>query len=51
MGVQGWEGPDHLNGQHEMCGPVVLPPGYQAFCHALYQSTRVRLEPGHRVDW
>jgi cardiolipin synthase len=32
-----------------MTGPTALPPGYQAFCHALYQSTRVRMQPGHRV--
>jgi cardiolipin synthase len=46
----GWEAPDHRNNQHEMTGPVALPPGLRAFNHALYQSTRVRLEPGHGVE-
>jgi cardiolipin synthase len=45
-----WEGPDHQNDKHEMTGPVALPPGYSAFCHALYQSTRVRMQPGHQVE-
>ncbi|WNG40202.1 cardiolipin synthase B [Archangium violaceum] len=49
-GTHGWERPDELNRQHEMRGPMGLPPGFRAFCHALYQSTRVRLEPGHRVE-
>jgi cardiolipin synthase len=29
---------------------MALPTGFEAFNHALYQSTRVRLEPGHRVE-
>ncbi|OJH42667.1 phospholipase D-like domain-containing protein [Cystobacter ferrugineus] len=45
-----WEAPDTGNDLHEMRGPVALPPGFEAFCHALYQSTRLRLEPGHRVE-
>jgi cardiolipin synthase len=49
-GAQGWEAPDSLNRQHEMRGPMELPSGFQAFRHALYQSTRLRLEPGHRVE-
>jgi cardiolipin synthase len=49
-GMSGWEAPDHQNEQHEMTGPTALPPGFEAFRHALYQSTRVRLEPGHRVE-
>jgi cardiolipin synthase len=48
--VQGWEEPDHLNRQHEMTGPTALPAGFEAFNHAFYQSTRLRLEPGHRVE-
>ncbi|OJT26725.1 cardiolipin synthase B [Archangium sp. Cb G35] len=48
--AQDWEAPDHRNRQHEMRGPMTLPPGLGAFNHALYQSTRVRLEPGHRVE-
>lgn len=45
-----WEEPNHLNEHNEMKGPMELPPGFQAFSHALYQSTRVRPEPGHRVS-
>ncbi|WNG20769.1 phosphatidylserine/phosphatidylglycerophosphate/cardiolipin synthase family protein [Cystobacter fuscus] len=45
-----WEAPDTGNELHEMRGPVVLPPGFEAFNHALYQSTRLRMEPGHGVE-
>ena len=45
----GWETPDHRNDHNEMRGPMELPPGFQAFCHALHQSTRIRPEAGHRV--
>jgi cardiolipin synthase len=48
--AQGWEEPAPLHRQHEMTGPAALPAGFEAFNHALYQSTRVRLEPGHRVE-
>ncbi|MFY0571371.1 phospholipase D-like domain-containing protein [Archangium lansingense] len=48
--AEGWEAPDPLNRQHEMRGPMALPPGFRPFNHAFYQSTRVRLEPGHRVE-
>lgn len=44
-----WEQPDQTNEHNEMRGPVELPPGFQAFCHALYQSTRVKLQSGHKV--
>jgi cardiolipin synthase len=33
-----------------MTGPTALPTGLEAFHHALYQSTGVRLKPGHRVE-
>ena len=45
-----WEAPDTGNHRNEMKGPAALPSGFDAFRHALYQSTRVRAEPGHRVE-
>jgi cardiolipin synthase len=47
-GAYGWADPKGLI-HHEMRGPMHLPPGLQAFSHALYQSTRVRMQPGHRI--
>jgi len=45
-----WEEPNTQNDHNEMRGPMALPPGFQAFSHALYQSTCLRPEPGHRVE-
>jgi len=47
-GAHGW---DEKEGQrHEMKGPFHLPPGPDAFSFVLFQSTGVRLEPGHRAE-
>jgi cardiolipin synthase A/B len=45
-----WEPPNTQNDVNEMHGPMVLPPGFQAFSHALYQSTGQMPEPGHRLE-
>jgi cardiolipin synthase A/B len=48
-GAHGWKSREELI-QHEMRGPMRLSPGLPGLSQALFQSTGVRLVPGHRVE-